>query len=99
MTLQLDPARLGQPLQRDRSFSIPDQRQPSLPPAGPRPVSSSSWYFTARTKEKGIEVNQLVNEPLKRDIELIKTAKYSSPRVVTFGQGNTLTTGGVDEEE
>ena len=32
-------------------------------------------YLTARAKAKGIEVNQLVNELLKRDIELIETAK------------------------
>jgi hypothetical protein len=32
-------------------------------------------YLAARAKAKGIEVNQLVNELLKRDIELIETAK------------------------
>lgn len=32
-------------------------------------------YLAARAKDKGIEVNQLVNELLKRDIELIETAK------------------------
>jgi hypothetical protein len=32
-------------------------------------------YLTARAKDKGIEVNQLVNELLKRDIELIETVK------------------------
>lgn len=32
-------------------------------------------YLAARAKDKGIEVNQLLNELLKRDIELIETAK------------------------
>lgn len=32
-------------------------------------------YLAARARDKGIEVNQLVNELLKRDIELIETAK------------------------
>ena len=32
-------------------------------------------YLTARAKAKGLEVNELVNELLKRDIELIETAK------------------------
>jgi hypothetical protein len=32
-------------------------------------------YLTARAKAKGVEVNELVNELLKRDIELIETAK------------------------
>jgi predicted HicB family RNase H-like nuclease len=32
-------------------------------------------YLTARAKAKGIEINQLVNELLKRDIDLIETAK------------------------
>lgn len=32
-------------------------------------------YLAERAKAKGIEVNQLVNELLKRDIELIETAK------------------------
>lgn len=32
-------------------------------------------YLAARAKAKGIEINQLVNELLKRDIELIETAK------------------------
>lgn len=32
-------------------------------------------YLAARAKDKGIEVNQLVSELLKRDIELIETAK------------------------
>jgi predicted HicB family RNase H-like nuclease len=32
-------------------------------------------YLAARATAKGIEVNQLVNEFLKRDIELIETAK------------------------
>lgn len=32
-------------------------------------------YLAARAKDKGIEVNQLVNELLKRDIELIEIAK------------------------
>ncbi len=32
-------------------------------------------YLAARAKAKGIEVNQLVNELLKRDIELIEAAK------------------------
>ena len=31
--------------------------------------------LAARAKAEGIEVNQLVNELLKRDIELIQTAK------------------------
>ena len=32
-------------------------------------------YLTARAKAKGVEVNDLVNELLKRDIELIEAAK------------------------
>jgi predicted HicB family RNase H-like nuclease len=32
-------------------------------------------YLAARAKAKGVEVNQLVNELLKRDIELIEVAK------------------------
>jgi hypothetical protein len=32
-------------------------------------------YFTERAKAKGVEVNELVNELLKRDIALIETAK------------------------
>jgi predicted HTH domain antitoxin len=32
-------------------------------------------YLTARAKAKGLEVNELVNELLKRDIELIEVAK------------------------
>ena len=32
-------------------------------------------YLAARAKDKGIELNQLVNELLKRDIELIEAAK------------------------
>lgn len=32
-------------------------------------------YLTARAKAKGIEVNELVNELLKRDIDLIEAAK------------------------
>lgn len=32
-------------------------------------------YLTARAKAKGVEVNELVNELLKRDIELIEAAK------------------------
>jgi predicted HicB family RNase H-like nuclease len=32
-------------------------------------------YLSARAKAEGIELNQLVNELLKRDIELIKAAK------------------------
>jgi len=32
-------------------------------------------YLTARAKAKGVEVNELVNELLKRDIDLIETAK------------------------
>lgn len=32
-------------------------------------------YLAEHAKAKGIEVNQLVNELLKRDIELIETAK------------------------
>lgn len=32
-------------------------------------------YLAARAKAKGIEVNQLVNDLLKRDIDLIEAAK------------------------
>ncbi len=32
-------------------------------------------YLTERAKAKGVEVNDLVNDLLKRDIELIETAK------------------------
>ncbi len=32
-------------------------------------------YLEARAKAKGIEIDQLVNELLKRDIELIEAAK------------------------
>jgi len=32
-------------------------------------------YLTARAKDKGVEVNRLVNDLLKRDIDLIETAK------------------------
>ena len=32
-------------------------------------------YLAARAKAKGIEVNELVNELLKRDIDLIEAAK------------------------
>ncbi len=32
-------------------------------------------YLTARAKAKGIEVNDLVNELLKRDIAIIETAR------------------------
>jgi hypothetical protein len=32
-------------------------------------------YLTARAKAKGVEVNELVNELLKRDIDLIEAAK------------------------
>lgn len=32
-------------------------------------------YLAERAKAKGVEVNQLVNELLKRDIELIEAAK------------------------
>lgn len=32
-------------------------------------------YLAARAKAKGVELNQLVNELLKRGIELIETAK------------------------
>jgi hypothetical protein len=32
-------------------------------------------YLTARAKAKGVEVNELVNDLLKRDIDLIETAK------------------------
>ena len=32
-------------------------------------------YLTARAKAKGVEVGQLVNELLKKDIELIETAR------------------------
>jgi predicted HicB family RNase H-like nuclease len=32
-------------------------------------------YLAARAKAKGIDVNQLVNELLKRDIDLIEAAK------------------------
>lgn len=32
-------------------------------------------YLAARAKDKGIKVNQLVNELIKSDIELIETAK------------------------
>jgi len=32
-------------------------------------------YLTARAKAKGLEVNEFVNELLKRDIELIEAAK------------------------
>jgi hypothetical protein len=31
--------------------------------------------LTARAKAKGVEVNELVNDLLKRDIDLIETAK------------------------
>lgn len=32
-------------------------------------------YLTARAKAKGVEVNELVNELLKRNIDLIEAAK------------------------
>jgi hypothetical protein len=32
-------------------------------------------YLAERAKAKGMEINQLVNELLKRDIDLIETAK------------------------
>jgi hypothetical protein len=32
-------------------------------------------YLTARAKDKGVEVNRLVNDLLKRDIDLIETVK------------------------
>lgn len=32
-------------------------------------------YLTARAKAKGVEVNELVNDLLKRDIDLIEAAK------------------------
>lgn len=32
-------------------------------------------YLTERARAKGVEVNDLVNDLLKRDIELIETAK------------------------
>jgi hypothetical protein len=32
-------------------------------------------YLTERAKAKGVEVNELVNNLLKRDIELIEAAK------------------------
>lgn len=32
-------------------------------------------YLTARAKDKGVEINRLVNDLLKRDIDLIETAK------------------------
>ena len=32
-------------------------------------------YLTARAKAKGIDLNQLVNELLRRDIDLIETTK------------------------
>lgn len=32
-------------------------------------------YFAERAKAKGVEINELVNELLKRDIALIETAK------------------------
>lgn len=32
-------------------------------------------YLTERAKAKGVEINRLVNELLKRDIALIETAK------------------------
>lgn len=32
-------------------------------------------YLAERAKAKGVEVNQLVNELLKRDIELIEAAR------------------------
>ena len=32
-------------------------------------------YFAARAKARGIEVDQLVNELLKKDIELIEAAR------------------------
>jgi hypothetical protein len=32
-------------------------------------------YLTERAKAKGVEVNELVNDLLKRNIELIETAK------------------------
>ena len=32
-------------------------------------------YLTARAKAKGVDVGQLVNELLKKDIELIETAR------------------------
>jgi predicted HicB family RNase H-like nuclease len=32
-------------------------------------------YLTARAKDKGVEVNRLVNDLLRRDIDLIETAK------------------------
>ena len=32
-------------------------------------------YLTARANAKGVEVNQLVNELLKKDIELIEAAR------------------------
>lgn len=32
-------------------------------------------YLTERAKAKGVEVNELVNDLLKRDIELIEAAK------------------------
>jgi hypothetical protein len=32
-------------------------------------------YLSARAKARGVEVGQLVNEPLRKDIELIEAAR------------------------
>ena len=36
-------------------------------------------YLQERAKSKGIEVNRLVNDMLKRDIDLIEAVKYQTP--------------------
>jgi hypothetical protein len=41
-------------------------------------------YLSARAKAHGIDVGQLVNEPLRKDIELIKAARQSSVGTLRF---------------
>lgn len=44
-------------------------------PRSPRLEAEVQDYLAARAKARGIEVGQLVNELLKKDIELIEAAR------------------------
>lgn len=57
-------AQRGKVLRKDATLELPIYLDPQV-----------RDYLGGRAKAKGIEVNQLVNELLKRDIELIETAK------------------------
>lgn len=57
-------AERGKFYRKDAVFNLPIYLEPKV-----------RDYLAERAKAKGIEVNQLVNELLKRDIELIEAAR------------------------